>query len=57
MILYFLHKVQPRDSCYIATEGLAEVTYNGHKPHAYSWDDFPPLKDILDEVICFVFAA
>lgn len=42
--------VQPRDSCYVAAEGLPAISYNGHSPRAYSWDDFPPLKDILDAV-------
>ncbi|KAI6704714.1 hypothetical protein NL676_007676 [Syzygium grande] len=42
--------VQPRDSCYIAAEGLPAISYNGHTPRAYSWGYFPPLKDILDAV-------
>lgn len=42
--------VQPRDVCYIASEGLKELSYSGYKPDAHSWDDFPPLKEILDEV-------
>nr|GEU78139.1 DNA oxidative demethylase ALKBH2 [Tanacetum cinerariifolium] len=42
--------LQPRDSCYVASKGLKELTYSGHKPHAYHWDDFPPLKQILDQV-------
>ncbi|KAL3740957.1 hypothetical protein ACJRO7_022128 [Eucalyptus globulus] len=42
--------LQPRDSCYVAAEGLPAISYNGHSPRAYSWDDFPPLKDILDAV-------
>ncbi|KAI3456590.1 hypothetical protein Pfo_013253 [Paulownia fortunei] len=42
--------IQPRDTCYIASEGLAQLVYNGYQPHAYSWDEFPPLKDILDLV-------
>lgn len=41
---------QPRDTCYVATPGLPDLTYSGHQPHAYSWDEFPPLKDILDAV-------
>nr|GEU78138.1 DNA oxidative demethylase ALKBH2 [Tanacetum cinerariifolium] len=41
--------LQPRDSCYVASKGLKELTYSGHKPHAYRWDDFPPLKQILDQ--------
>ncbi|KAK6124753.1 hypothetical protein DH2020_017150 [Rehmannia glutinosa] len=42
--------VQPRDTCYIASEGLTQLVYSGHQPHAYSWNEFPPLKDILDLV-------
>ncbi|XP_052180537.1 DNA oxidative demethylase ALKBH2 isoform X2 [Diospyros lotus] len=42
--------IQPRDTCYIASTGLPELSYSGYQPHAYSWDDFPPLKDILDAV-------
>ncbi|KAL4585974.1 hypothetical protein LXL04_010602 [Taraxacum kok-saghyz] len=42
--------LQPRDVCYIASEGLKELSYSGYKPNAYSWDVFPPLKEILDEV-------
>ncbi|KAL6546874.1 Alpha-ketoglutarate-dependent dioxygenase alkB 2 [Orobanche minor] len=42
--------VQPRDICYIASEGLTQLGYSGFRPHAYSWDEFPPLKDILDLV-------
>ncbi|OVA01059.1 Oxoglutarate/iron-dependent dioxygenase [Macleaya cordata] len=40
--------VQPRDTCYFAAEGLPELQY--YKPHAYSWDDYPPLKEILTAV-------
>nr|GMD40859.1 DNA oxidative demethylase ALKBH2 [Ipomoea batatas] len=42
--------VQPRDTCYVASEGVSELVYSGYKPHAYSWDEFPPLKEILDAV-------
>ncbi|XP_068641096.1 DNA oxidative demethylase ALKBH2 isoform X1 [Aristolochia californica] len=42
--------IQPRDTCYIASEGLPELRYSGYQPHAYSWDDYPPLKDILAAV-------
>ncbi|XP_059624901.1 DNA oxidative demethylase ALKBH2 isoform X2 [Cornus florida] len=42
--------VQPRDTCYVASIGLPELSYSGYQPHAYSWDDFPPLKDILEAV-------
>lgn len=41
---------KPRDTCYIACPGLPELVYSGYRPHAYPWDDFPPLKDILNEV-------
>nr|XP_025884428.1 DNA oxidative demethylase ALKBH2-like isoform X2 [Solanum lycopersicum] len=39
--------VQPRGTCYVASEGLPQLVYSGYQPHAYSWDEFPPLKDIL----------
>ncbi|KAL8461689.1 hypothetical protein ACS0TY_032165 [Phlomoides rotata] len=42
--------VQPRDTCYVASEGLSQLGYSGYRPHAYSWDEFPPLKEILDMV-------
>nr|CAB3467822.1 unnamed protein product [Digitaria exilis] len=42
--------VQPRDVCYIADEGLTDLKYSGHQPHAHSWDEFPVLKDILKAV-------
>lgn len=38
---------QPRGTCYVASEGLPQLVYSGYQPHAYSWDEFPPLKDIL----------
>lgn len=41
---------QPRDTCYVASEGLTQLVYSGYQPHAYTWNDFPPLKDILDLV-------
>ncbi|KAF6145094.1 hypothetical protein GIB67_013445 [Kingdonia uniflora] len=41
---------QPRDTCYVASGGLPELRYSGYQPHAYSWDDFPPLKEILEAV-------
>ena len=41
---------QPRDSCYVAGDGLSDLKYSGYQPHAYSWDDYPPLKDILAAV-------
>ncbi|KAF8650468.1 hypothetical protein HU200_063833 [Digitaria exilis] len=42
--------VQHRDVCYIADEGLTDLKYSGHQPHAHSWDEFPILKDILKAV-------
>lgn len=42
--------LQPRDTCYVASEGLQQLVYSGYQPHAYSWDEFPPLKEILDLV-------
>lgn len=42
--------MQPRDTCYIASPGLTELSYSGYQPHAYSWDDYSPLQDILDAV-------
>jgi hypothetical protein len=41
---------QPRDTCYVADEGLTVLKYSGHQPHAHSWDEFPVLKDILKAV-------
>ncbi|XP_038983814.1 alpha-ketoglutarate-dependent dioxygenase alkB homolog 3-like [Phoenix dactylifera] len=40
----------PRDTCYVASEGFTELKYSGYQPHAYSWDDYPVLKDILKAV-------
>ncbi|XP_015693549.2 DNA oxidative demethylase ALKBH2 [Oryza brachyantha] len=42
--------VQPRDTCYVADQGLTDLKYSGHQPHAHSWDEFPVLKDILKAV-------
>lgn len=42
--------VQPRDTCYVAIAGLPELSYSGYQPHAYSWDDYPRLKVILEVV-------
>ncbi|KAE8728704.1 Alpha-ketoglutarate-dependent dioxygenase alkB-like protein 2 [Hibiscus syriacus] len=42
--------MQPRDTCYVASAGLPDLIYSGYQPRAYSWDEFPPLKDILDAV-------
>ncbi|CAA7409640.1 unnamed protein product [Spirodela intermedia] len=43
--------LQPRDTCYIADQGLPELQYSGYKPTAHSWGDYPPLKDILEAVL------
>ncbi|KAL1191975.1 DNA oxidative demethylase ALKBH2 [Cardamine amara subsp. amara] len=42
--------LQPRDTCYVASSGLSALVYSGYRPDAYSWDDFPPLKEILDAI-------
>ncbi|VVA31044.1 PREDICTED: alpha-ketoglutarate-dependent [Prunus dulcis] len=42
--------LQPRDTCYVASPGLPQLVYSGYQPHAYSWDDHPPLKQILEAV-------
>ncbi|KAJ0233420.1 DNA oxidative demethylase ALKBH2 [Hirschfeldia incana] len=42
--------LQPRDTCYVASRGLTPLMYSGYRPDAYSWDDFPPLKEILDAI-------
>ncbi|KAM7262596.1 hypothetical protein ACFE04_000279 [Oxalis oulophora] len=42
--------LQPRDTCYIAEAGLPRLSYSGYQPHAYPWDQFPPLKDLLDKL-------
>ncbi|CAK9182209.1 unnamed protein product [Ilex paraguariensis] len=42
--------VQPRDTCYVANAGLPELAYSGYQPRVYSWDEFPPLREILDRV-------
>ncbi|KAF8079944.1 hypothetical protein N665_0989s0011 [Sinapis alba] len=42
--------LQPRDTCYVASSGLTQLMYSGYRPDAYSWDDFPPLKEILDAI-------
>ena len=49
--------LQPRDTCYVASEGLTELKYSGYQPHAYSWDDYPVLKDILKAVSALPHAA
>ncbi|KNA11626.1 hypothetical protein SOVF_132990 [Spinacia oleracea] len=42
--------VQPRDSCYVATEGVSELKYSGYQPQAYPWHQFPPLQHLLQAV-------
>ncbi|KAL2473555.1 Alpha-ketoglutarate-dependent dioxygenase alkB-like protein 2 [Forsythia ovata] len=42
--------IQPRDTCYVASEGLPDLVYSGYQPRAYSWNEFPPLQEILDLV-------
>uniref|UniRef100_A0A1J3GPR3 Alpha-ketoglutarate-dependent dioxygenase alkB-like protein 2 n=1 Tax=Noccaea caerulescens TaxID=107243 RepID=A0A1J3GPR3_NOCCA len=42
--------LQPRDTCYVASSGLTPLVYSGYRPDAYSWDDFPPLEEILDSI-------
>ncbi|KAI3440235.1 Fe2OG dioxygenase domain-containing protein [Psidium guajava] len=42
--------LQPRDTCYVANSGLTDLVYSGYQPHAYSWDDYPLLKEILEAV-------
>ena len=42
--------MQPRDTCYIADEGLPELQYSGYQPPAHSWNKYPPLKDIRETV-------
>lgn len=42
--------LQPRDTCYVASEGLTHLVYSGYKPDVHSWDEFPDLKEILDMV-------
>ncbi|KAJ4890808.1 Alpha-ketoglutarate-dependent dioxygenase alkB-like protein 2 [Raphanus sativus] len=42
--------LQPRDTCYVASSALTPLIYSGYRPDAYSWDDFPPLKEILDAI-------
>ncbi|KAH9611968.1 hypothetical protein KSS87_009430 [Heliosperma pusillum] len=39
--------VQPRDTCYVAREGLPKLVYSGYQPHPHSWHDFPPLLELL----------
>lgn len=42
--------LQPRETCYVASKGLPGLVYSGYQPRAYSWEEFPPLTDILDAV-------
>ncbi|KAK4754358.1 hypothetical protein SAY87_002462 [Trapa incisa] len=42
--------VQPRDTCYVASKGLPDLVYSGYQPHAYSWEEFPPLEELLELV-------
>ncbi|CAH8362257.1 unnamed protein product [Eruca vesicaria subsp. sativa] len=42
--------LQPRDTCYVSSSGLTPLVYSGYRPDAYSWDEFPPLKEILDAI-------
>ncbi|KAK9668480.1 hypothetical protein RND81_13G063700 [Saponaria officinalis] len=39
--------VQPRDTCYVASEGLPKLVYSGYQPDPHSWHRFPPLLDLL----------
>ncbi|GLJ16388.1 hypothetical protein SUGI_0277990 [Cryptomeria japonica] len=41
---------QPRETCYVAKDGLPAYKYSGYEPEIHSWDDYPPLKDILKSV-------
>ncbi|KAM0940280.1 putative DNA oxidative demethylase [Dioscorea sansibarensis] len=51
-MVYNLMDVCPsaRDVCYVASKGLSDLQYSGYQPHAYSWDEYPVLKDILEAV-------
>ncbi|KAH0452661.1 hypothetical protein IEQ34_019960 [Dendrobium chrysotoxum] len=42
--------LQPRGSCYVASEGLTALKYSGYQPHVYTWDEYPVLRDILQAV-------
>lgn len=41
---------QPRETCYVADEGLPTYKYSGYQPIVYKWEDFPLLKSIADAV-------
>lgn len=41
---------QPRETCYVADEGLPTYKYSGYQPVVYKWNDFPALKSIADAV-------
>ncbi|MCO5611063.1 hypothetical protein L7F22_065313 [Adiantum nelumboides] len=43
---------QPRQTCYVADEGLPTYKYSGYQPIVYKWDDFPDLKYIANAVGC-----
>ncbi|XP_021719850.1 DNA oxidative demethylase ALKBH2-like [Chenopodium quinoa] len=42
--------LQPRESCYVASEGVSKLKYSGYQPHAYPWHQFPPLNHLLQAV-------
>ncbi|KAI5057091.1 hypothetical protein GOP47_0027106 [Adiantum capillus-veneris] len=41
---------QPRETCYVADEGLPTYKYSGYQPIVYKWDDFPALTSIKNAV-------
>ncbi|KAI5064811.1 hypothetical protein GOP47_0019506 [Adiantum capillus-veneris] len=41
---------QPRETCYVADEGLPTYKYSGYQPIVYKWEDFPVLKIIANAV-------
>ena len=43
-------RIEPRETCYVSKSGLPAYKYSGYEPVIHSWDDFPPLKDILQVV-------
>ncbi|CAO2823567.1 unnamed protein product [Amaranthus hypochondriacus] len=42
--------VQPRDTCYVASEGLPKLVYSGYQPQPCSWHRFPLLLQLLRAV-------
>ncbi|KAF6138213.1 hypothetical protein GIB67_011053 [Kingdonia uniflora] len=40
----------PRDTYYVASEGLTEYGYSCYTPQVFSWEDFPPLKKLLSMI-------